>query len=191
MLAAQALRLNRAAGSPAIPSLYFFTDPARTPDPVSSAWKLPRGTALVYRHFGAENRTAIARDLERVCRMRALSLLIAADPELAADVGAGVHWPEHLMPGARTDAPLVTASAHSREAAFRAALIADACVLSPVFPTRSAAQREPLGLFAASQIARSVAIPVIALGGVNAETARLLSGRGFAGFAAIEALMEA
>jgi thiamine-phosphate pyrophosphorylase len=59
-----------------------------------------------------------------------------------------------------------------------------------VFPTRSKPRREPLGVFRASQLARHRAVPVIALGGVNARTARLLAGRGFAGVAAIDALIE-
>ncbi len=94
------------------------------------------------------------------------------------------------MPAERTDAPLVTVSAHSREGAARAAAVADACILSPVFPTRSHARRPPLGVFAAGQIARTTPIPVIALGGVNARTALTLAGRGFAGFAAVDGFLE-
>lgn len=190
-LAALARRLNSDAGGPAIPALFFFTDPARTPDPVAAAKRLPRGTAVVYRHFGAPDRADIARRLASVCRARALVLLIAADPELAHRVGAdGVHWPEsRVMP--RQGPGLMTAAAHDAKAIARAAACgADACVLSPVFPTRSTTQREPLGVFRASQLARNSALPVIALGGVNARTARLLAGRGFAGVAAIDALIE-
>ena len=45
----------------------------------------------------------------------------------------------------------------------------------------------PLGLFHASQMARSARLPVVALGGVDARSARCLSGRGFAGIAAVDA----
>jgi thiamine-phosphate pyrophosphorylase len=84
----------------------------------------------------------------------------------------------------------VTVAAHSAEAVTRAAALGvDACLLAPVFPTRSASGRQPLGLFRASQIARGAAIPVIALGGINADTARRLTGRGFAGLAAVDALV--
>lgn len=173
------------------PALYFFTDPERTPDPTSAARRLPRGAAVVYRHFGAADRALIARGLAQVCRSRGLALLIAADPELAERVGAdGVHWPEQRLPAARdAGARLVTTSAHSGAGVARAAVFgADACILSPVFPTRSASGRKPLGLFRASQIARTAALPVIALGGVNADTGRRLVGRGFAGLAAVDAL---
>jgi thiamine-phosphate pyrophosphorylase len=190
-LAALARRLNRDAGGPAIPALFFLTDPERTPDPIAAAKRLPRGTAVVYRHFGAADRAHVARQLAAVCRARALTLLIAADPELARRVGAdGVHWPEARI--APRDGPgLVTAAAHNAEAIARAAACgADACILSPIFPTRSASRREPLGVFRASQLARQSVLPVIALGGVSAGNARLLAGRGFAGVAAIDALMD-
>jgi len=116
---------------------------------------------------------------------------VAADPELARRVGAdGVHWPEARLPRQRPPGfALVTAAAHSSAAIARAkAAGADVCMLSPVFPTRSSAGRAPLGLFQASQMARSAALPVIALGGINAETGARLAGRGFAGLAAVEAL---
>jgi thiamine-phosphate pyrophosphorylase len=191
VLAATAARLNHDAGRPPIPSLFFFTDPERTPDPESQARKLPRGSAVVYRHFGAGNRARVARRLASLCRSRGLALLIGADAELAHACAAdGVHWPERLLPAARSDAfRLETGAAHSAEAAARfAAARLDACFLSPVFPTQSASGSPPLGVFSASQIARACSVPVIALGGVNVDTARRLAGRGFAGLAAVEAL---
>ncbi len=188
MLAALARRLNRAAGAPPIPALYFFTDPQRTPDPMAVAARLPRGTVLVYRHFGAPDRARIARSLAAICRSHGLFLLVAADPELARRVGAaGIHWPERLLPNQREGAGLVTAAAHSHTAMARAARFgADACVLGPVFA--SASGNSPLGLFRASQLARAAGVPVIALGGINATNAAGLAGRGFAGLAAVDAL---
>lgn len=192
VLAAEALRLNRAASAPAIPALFFFTDPQRTPDPLAVAKRLPRGAALVYRHFGAPGRARLARALARACRSRGVIFLVAADPALAQRVGAdGVHWPERLLGVRRTpsDGRLVTAAAHSAAAIARArAYGADACVLSPVFPTESASGHPPLGLFRASQMARAAGLPVLALGGINANTARRLAGRGFTGIVSVGAL---
>jgi thiamine-phosphate pyrophosphorylase len=173
-LAATAARLNRDVGAPAIPSLFFFT--------------------VVYRHFGAEDRVRVARKLGEICRSRGLVLLIGADADLAAACGAnGVHWPQRLMPKERGGAfGLVIAAAHDANAVAEAnAARLDACVLSPIFPSRSASAQSELGLFGASQIARASAIPMIALGGVNADNATRLSGRGFAGVAAIDAFVEA
>jgi thiamine-phosphate pyrophosphorylase len=97
------------------------------------------------------------------------------------------------MPTARGGAfRLVTAAAHDAKAAAKAsAARLDACVLSPIFPSRSGSAQDELGLFRASQIARASSIPVIALGGVNGSNATRLSGRGFAGVAAIDAFLEA
>lgn len=191
VLAGLARRLNREAGAPGAPALFFLTDPERTPDPAAIVRRLPRGTAVIYRHFGAPERGRVARTLAQLCVRGGMRLLIAADPDLARAVGAdGVHWPEARLPASRDGFSLVTASAHSAGALARAAAFgADACLLSPVFPTRSASGRAPLGLFRASQIARAATIPVIALGGVNAHTATRLTGRGFAGLAAVDALM--
>ncbi len=192
VLAALAARLNREAGRPAIPALYFFTDPARTPDPVAIAERLPRGSAVVFRHFGRPERFELARALGRVCRVRALKLLIAADPLLAERIGAdGVHWPESLAPRHRGRFPLEIAAAHSRRAILRASAAGfDACVLAPVFKSRSPSASRPLGIVQASAIIRNAEIPVVALGGVNAHTARQLTGRGFAGLAAVDALRD-
>jgi thiamine-phosphate pyrophosphorylase len=189
-LAAQARRLNSEVGAAGIPALYFFTDPLRTPDPIAITKRLPRGTAVVYRHFGSDERASVARRLAAISHSRGLFLLIAADRALARRVGAaGVHWPEKRMPTQRDHAfAIETASAHSAEALARAvAFGADACVLAPVFDTRSASGNAALGLFHASQMARAARLPVIALGGIDAKNARTLSGRGFAGLAAVDA----
>lgn len=97
------------------------------------------------------------------------------------------------MPEQRgSDLRLVTAAAHDVDAIAKANTAQlDACVLSPIFPSRSASAKSELGLFHAGQLARASAIPVIALGGVNARNATRLAGRGFAGVAAIDALIEA
>jgi thiamine-phosphate pyrophosphorylase len=188
MALAQRLNERAAAAAP----LFFLTDPERTPDPIALVRRLPRGAGVIYRHFGASDRGRTAARLARACMARGLLFLIAADPVLATSVGAdGVHWPELRLPDARDPRlRLETASAHGAEAAVRAERFgASACILGPVFPTRSAAGKPPLGLFRASQIARRLSIPVIALGGVTGETAQRLAGRGFSGLAAIDALL--
>ena len=189
VLARHARRLNRQAGAPAIPALYFLTDPQRTPDPLAAARRLPRGTAVIYRHFGAANRARIAAELARICRQNGLFLLISADPSLARSVGAnGVHWPEKRAQRARGFG-LQTMAAHSPAALRRAAALGiDAALLSPVLPTASPSPHGSLGALRAGQLARAALLPVIALGGVTTHNARSLSGRGFAGLASVGAL---
>lgn len=195
MLDALGRRLNREAGSPPIPWLFFFTDPRRTPDPCRIAARLPRGAAVVFRHFGMADRRALAQRLAILCRRRGLLLLIAADPALALAVGAGgVHWPERWRGrrvAKRREGWIETASAHGRAGLARAGRMGmDACVLAPVFPSRSASAIHPLGPLKAGRLARAARVPVIALGGVQTGTAKRLPGRGFAGIAAVSGLVD-
>lgn len=171
-----------------LPTLWFFTDPVRTPDPVGVARTLPRGAAVVYRHFGAADRREVAAELRRA---RGLVLLIGADAALADDIGAdGVHLPERIATQAAAlkrwrPAWLVTVAAHSA-AALRRAETAEAAVLSPIFASRSASAGKPLGLARAARMVAEAPVPVIGLGGVTRARARMLLQRGFAGAAGVE-----
>jgi thiamine-phosphate pyrophosphorylase len=189
-LARIARRLNRQGKAGDIPSLFCFTDPARMPDPCAVAARLPKGSAVVYRHFGAGDRLETAMRLKRICASRGVFLLIGADPKLARAVKAeGVHWPEKALPARRMGFQLETGAAHSAAALHRIAKAGlDAAMLSPVFPSRSASAGKPLGPFQAGRLARGARMPVVALGGVHAGTAKQLAGLGFSGLAAVDAL---
>ena len=81
---------------------------------------------------------------------------------------------------------IVTAAAHSRAALFRAARAgADAALLSPVFWTASHPLAPALGPLRFAAWCRSSPLPVYALGGISARTARRLRAGGGAGFAGI------
>lgn len=172
-----------------LPALLCFTDPVRTPDPAAIAQRLPRGSAIVYRAFGADDALAVALRLRAIARRRGLKLLIGADEALAARVGAdGVHLPERLAHRAariraRHPGWLITAAAHSPRAA-RAKV--DAVVVSAIFPSNSASAGEPLGPLRLAQIVRLSRGPVYALGGVNSATAARLLATGVVGIAGVE-----
>lgn len=177
------------------PPLLLFTDPQRTPDPAAAARRLPPGSGVVYRSFGAPNAGAVARDLRQVARARGLTLLIGADIALAVACEAdGVHLPErlaHLAGRLRRQRPgwWVTAAAHSLPAARRAlALGADAVVVSAVFPSRSPSAGRPLGPLRLAALARAAGGPVYGLGGINTKNARRLLASGAVGLAAVEGL---
>jgi thiamine-phosphate pyrophosphorylase len=182
-LARAALRLNAGA-------LILMTDDLRLPDPIAAARALPPGSILILRARDAARRAQLALPLRAIAWERGLILLIADDARLARAIGAnGLHLPEVRARQAghwRAQNPgwLITASAHSLGAVL-AAKGADAVLLSPVFATQSH-QTRPLSAARARLIARSVSIPLFALGGVNAQNAALLCG--FAGIAAIGAL---
>jgi thiamine-phosphate pyrophosphorylase len=180
-------------GPPSLPGLWMMTDPARAPDPLAAAGRLPRGAGVILRHYGAPERRALARRLAHLCRQRGLVLLIAGDWRLALAVGAqGVHLPEGLtgMGGVRRRPGwIVTSAAHSRGAlvaATRAGV--DAVLLSPAFTTASHPGARALGTVRFCALSRATGVPVYALGGITAATARRLAGARLIGFAAIGAL---
>lgn len=172
-----------------LPTLLVFTDPARTPDPEALARTIPPGGALVYRSFGAPGAEAMARRLRAILAARGVLLLIGADADLAARVGAdGVHLPERLAGralGMRGRFRLVTAAAHSLRAARTPG--PDAVVVSAVFPSNSPSAAQPMGPLRFAALVRAAGRPVYALGGVTNETARRLRSTGAAGLAGIEA----
>jgi thiamine-phosphate pyrophosphorylase len=180
-----------------LPRLVFFTDPARVADPAAVIVRLPRGAAVVYRAFGAADAVAEGRRLARLARRRGLLLLAGADAGLAARIGAdGVHLPERAATKARGLARvrprwLITCAAHSAAAIVRARRSGAAAVfVSPVFPSASPSAGRPLGVLRFARLVHGAGLPVYGLGGVNAKTARRLTGSGAAGFAAVEALLD-
>lgn len=161
----------------------------RTPDPEAAAARLPRGSAIVYRAFGAADAQAVALRLKAIARRRGLKLLIGADEALAARVGAdGVHLPERLASRARRIRAkhpnwLITAAAHGPRAA-RAQV--DAVVVSAIFPSNSPSAGGPLGALRLARIVSAARSPVYALGGVNQTTAARLLATGVVGIAGVE-----
>ena len=175
--------------------MLFFTDPLRTLTPGATAARLPRGCGVVFRAFGADDAIERGRALARVCRARRLTLLVGADPVLAARLDAdGVHLPQRLagragLVRALRARFLLTAAAHDLPAALRARRAGvDALIVSPIFASNSPSAGRPMGAFALARLTRAARIPVYALGGVNADTARALKLTGIVGLAAVEAL---
>ncbi|HEX4196925.1 MAG TPA: thiamine phosphate synthase [Caulobacteraceae bacterium] len=201
VLARAAARLGRAARTRNprgrnLPSLYFLTDPTRTPDPARVMAALPPGSAVIYRAFGAPDAEAEGRALRRLARARRLVFLVGADAGLAARLRAdGVHLPERLMaraPRLRQAHPgwLITTAAHGpRAVAAAARRRLHAALVSTVFASDSPSAGRPLGPLRFAQRARQARLPVIALGGVDARTARRLADSGAAGLAAIGGLI--
>lgn len=194
-LAVRAAKGEARPGRRALPPLLFFTDPERTPEPAAAAARLPRGAGVVMRTYGAAGGGQDAAAVARIARRRGLVLVVAGDPALARRLGAhGIHFPEARLPGRGTVAALrrrflVTAAAHSASAARRARLAgADAVILSKAFPSASPSPGAPLGPVRFAARVRQAGLPVYALGGITARTARRLGASGAAGLAAVEAI---
>lgn len=155
-----------------------------------------RAAALGATALQLRDPSATARRLEaeavRLIAVAPIPVLISARADLALAAGAaGVHLPELDLPVAAArrllgPSRLVGRSVHSVAAARLAEEEgADYVVFGPVFATRSHPGRPPAGLEALRAVAASVAIPVIAIGGVDAERAAACREAGAAGFAAI------
>ncbi|HSZ73288.1 MAG TPA: thiamine phosphate synthase [Rhizomicrobium sp.] len=190
-LARQAQKL---AASP-LPALILLTDDERLHDPLASVAALPRGSAVIVRARDRRKRHVLAASLHDIARKRKLFLLIADDPELASEMNAdGIHLPEGRVREAthwRATHPdwLITAAAHSAHVVLLAkASGADAVLLSPVFATQSHPHRAPFTPVKLRLIAREIAIPIYALGGIDARNVARLEGAALAGIAAIGAL---
>lgn len=123
--------------------------------------------------------------------------------DIALTAGAsGVHLGENSLPIAGVARAkrqfaaaefLIGVSCHSPEAARRAAQEgADYVFFGPVFATPSKAQfGAPQGLDRLAEVCSSVPIPVLAIGGINAESAGACIKAGAAGIAAIRLFQEA
>jgi len=199
-LADAAVRLKPAVmrGGRPLPRLWLLSDPARLPDPAAVLARLPRGAALLWRPYGMARTEAMqeGRRLRRITRARGMAFVVAGNLRLAAAVGAdGLHLPEGIARGG-TLAPtlgwtcpprMLTVACHNAGALARArALDADAALLSPAFPTRSHPGAPALGPYRLSALARVADLPVIALGGLTAESVRRLPPGAVAGLAAID-----
>lgn len=187
---------TRKLKSARLPEVWFLTDEARMTDTSAALAALPRGSAVVFRHYGTADRAALAHRLARMCRVRGLTFLVAGDWRLAARVGAdGVHLPEYaaargLPSGARLwrkfRGAWLTVAAHGARGLARAHdLSATAALLAPVFPTPSHPDRAALGLPRAAAMVRRARVPVLALGGATPAHLPHARAAGFGGIAGI------
>lgn len=176
-------------------SLYSDAMPARQPltcDPLPRLWllsdrrndaglsealrRLPPQSGFIFRHYHlppAERRERFA-ELARIARGYGHLILLSDQPETAR------HWRADGIYGkaALSPAPglLRFATAHDLAeiaAANRAAT--DALLLSPAFPTRSHPGASALGATRFRLLASRAAMPVIALGGMDADSAKRLA----------------
>jgi thiamine-phosphate pyrophosphorylase len=143
--------------------------------------RLPRGSGVVFRHYGLglAARRALFAKVAKVSRRRGLILVRAGETRLGRDE-AGVHG--------RRGAGLRTWPAHSRReavAAIRGG--ADMVFVSPIFATRSHPGGRALGRVGLGLMISGLGVPVIALGGMDARRAAGLQQLGIYGWAAIDA----
>ena len=157
-----------------LPRLWLMTDERQGEGLWEALGRLPAGGGVVFRHYHLppKQRRAVFERVRRIGRARGLLLIAAGAPLAGAD---GVHG--------RRGRGVRTASGHNlRELRAAEAAGADLVFLSPVYATRSHPDAEPLGPHRFALIAHQAKVPVVALGGMDAEKARGLGGAyGWAG----------
>lgn len=150
----------------------------------------PRATVLQLR---APELTAaeLAREAEELAASSPVPVLVSSRCDVCLVAGAdGVNLPERDIGVADARAllgeRLVGRSVHSLESARQAELDgADFVIFGPVWSSASHPDEAPAGIDALARVARSVRVPVIAIGGVTQERIAECRAAGAAGFAAI------
>lgn len=143
---------------------------------------------------GRALRALVAEVVEAVAGTGA-RVLVNGRPDVAEVAGAsGVQLPERGLPVAEVKRAfpqlLVGASCHSVQGALHAqAEGADLVVLGPIFATPGKEGRT-LGLDAVAELAHALAIPLYAIGGIDARSVGPLARAGVRGVAAIRAFLE-
>lgn len=141
----------------------------------------------------------LARELRALTQEYRAHLLINDRIDVALAAGAdGVHLPSNSF--AVTDArrllgasAIVGVSTHSVEQVRRAAADgADYAVFGPVFDTPAKRRYgAPLGLAALHEAVEASALPIVAIGGIDASNAVAVAATGCAGIAVIRAILSA
>jgi thiamine-phosphate pyrophosphorylase len=180
--------------------LYLITDgsaPKRIPAAVRAALRgAPDGSVLVQlRAKGCELSQLydIALELRATCTAHSAGFVVSDRADLAQAIGAdGVQLPERALPVAAVrrllgPAALIGLSCHDAVGLASAASGgASFATLSPVFP--SPHKGTPLGIARFSELVKVAALPIYALGGVDASQASALRRAGASGLAVISAV---
>lgn len=155
-----------------LPAIWLLTDRRNDAVLETVLRRLPRGSALLFRHYhlpGPERRTRFAV-LARIARARGHLVVLAGSPAQARRWGADAAYGQ--------DGDVIPA--HSlRE--LRGHPRAQAVLLSPVHPTRTHPGGSTLGTVLFRLLAAHSRVPVIALGGMDARRARALKWPHWAG----------
>ncbi len=155
-----------------LPRLWLMTDERMGANLLPALRALPRGSGVVFRHYGvdAAERKQLGKVIRRIASARRLMLV----------EGGRTH-------GRHRGA--ITAPVHSLPERLRAERNgAKLLFVSPLFATASHPGARVLGRVRFGLLIRGTHLPVIALGGMNARKARSLSGFGIHGWAGIDAL---
>jgi thiamine-phosphate pyrophosphorylase len=167
-----------------LPKIWLMTDERLGDGLLPAIRALPKGSGIIFRHYGLEPTARQALfDAVRIIARRNRHLLLLAGGEHGWGE-AGRHGRTQKRTAAIQSAP--AHSVQERLAAERAG--ADLMFVSPIFTTRSHPGAGGLGRVRFGLMIRGAKCPVIALGGMDAKRARSLKPLGIYGWAAISSL---
>ena len=173
-----------------LPHLWLLSDARNDAGLEGALARLPGGSGFVYRHYHLPPAERLTRFRQLARRARAQGhLVILADSALTArEWGAdGIYGAPRALYPRRRDLLRIATAHDLREIGEANRARADALMLSPVFPTRSHEGAATLGPARFRTLAAHSRVPVIALGGMTAESAQRL---GWPRWAAIDGLSE-
>ncbi len=196
-----------AADAPIVSALLLPSHYLITPPQIDSVERflqalersLMRGIRLVQLRLfdlSEDELIAVGRTACELCHARRARVLFNGAPAIATAIGAdGVHLSSrqlHRHPAPPLpDGQLLAASCHSPGDLARAARLgADFALLSPVLPTRSHPDAEPLGWDRFAAWVDDATVPVFALGGMRPALLETAWGHGAQGIAAIRGLWQ-
>lgn len=149
-----------------------------------------RATILQLRAPHSTSRT-IQEEATTLVAISPVPVVVSSRCDIALAAGAaGVNLPEHDIPvsAARVlmDERLLGRSVHSLEGALLAESEgADYVIFGPVWASSSHTDSAPAGIAALAEVARTLHIPVLAIGGVTESRVAECQAAGAAGYAAI------
>lgn len=171
-----------------LPDLWLLSDERNDAvlDARLRSFREPVGFVYRHYHLPPEARRARFDALAAIARQRGHCVILADSTQTAREWGAhGVYGAPHAVYPTRRDLVSIATAHDMREIAQANRIGADAVMLSPVFPTRSHPGANGLGPARFRTLAAHAQMPVIALGGMNAERAAEL---GWNRWAAIDGL---
>lgn len=160
-----------------LPKLWLVTDERQGDALLPAVAALPRGAGVVFRHFRTPDRGALLRRVRRATRRRGVLVCVAYEGH-----GAWRAEGDGLSIVVVHDARELTAMMMDRHRP------PDLVFVSPVFATRTHPGAGALGLAAFARLARRSAVPVIALGGMDARRWQRVRRLGAHGWAAVDGL---
>lgn len=150
------------------------------------------------KHVTPDEYVTIARDVKRICDAYDVPLIINDSPDVAVAIGAaGVHVGQEDLEASRVrdivgpDAIVGVSAASVTEARAAQAAGADYLGVGAITATATKPEAGVVTLDELDAIIDAVDIPVVAIGGVNAQTIPQLVGHGLAGYSIVSAIIAA